>query len=664
MMGFSWLEANQAYLMAALAEVRKLLQQRCECLQKEAPPEKEAVDLKSPGEIAGKMTAPPSLENLCRTFNLSPFERLVLLLCAGIELDGTFAALCAAVQGDARRTFPTFGLALAVFPEAHWSALNPAAPLRFWRLVEVEKGESLSSSPLRIDERVLHYLTGVFHLDERLWGLIRTWISPDGLVLSHQRIADCIVKAWSRRQDRRAWPVIQLHGNEKISKRDIAAAACHELGLDLSFMSAQSLPTNPADLETTLRLWSREAALSSSALLLEYDEADISDPIRSSLLDSIIDQARGALFVSGRDRRKWADPFGLDFEVKKPTLAEQHEIWAGMMKKAGYITNGRLEPVVAQFNLDPRTIRAAGAEALGNDNGEGRSREPSASADTLIWDACRKQSRPKLDDMSMRIESSATWEDFVLPEQQIQILRNIAAHLRQRVRVYEQWGFAAKSARGLGVSALFVGESGTGKTMAAEVLANELRLDLYRIDLSQVVSKYIGETEKNLRRVFDAAEDGGAILLFDEADALFGKRSEVKDSHDRYANIEISYLLQRMEAYRGLAILTTNMKNALDAAFLRRLRFIVNFPFPDATQRAEIWQRIFPRRTPIENLDFAKLSRLNVAGGNIRNIALNAAFLAADAGEPVRMGHILSAARSEYSKIEKPLSPSEISGWQ
>jgi SpoVK/Ycf46/Vps4 family AAA+-type ATPase len=199
--------------------------------------------------------------------------------------------------------------------------------------------------------------------------------------------------------------------------------------------------------------------------------------------------------------------------------------------------------------------------------------------------------------------------------------------------------------------------------MAAEVLARELRLDLYRIDLSQVVSKYIGETEKNLRRVFDAAEGGGAILLFDEADALFGKRSEVKDSHDRYANIEVSYLLQRMEAYRGLAILTTNVKNALDPAFLRRLRFVVSFPFPDAAQREEIWRRVFPSRTPTEGLEAARLARLNVAGGNIRNIALQAAFLAAGAGEPVRMPHVLCAARGEYAKLEKTLTEAEIGGW-
>jgi len=199
--------------------------------------------------------------------------------------------------------------------------------------------------------------------------------------------------------------------------------------------------------------------------------------------------------------------------------------------------------------------------------------------------------------------------------------------------------------------------------MASEVLANELRLDLYRIDLSRVVSKYIGETEKNLSRVFDAAEEGGAILLFDEADALFGKRSDVKDSHDRYANIEVSYLLQRMEAYRGLAVLTTNRKEALDTAFLRRIRFSVEFPFPDAAHREEIWRRVFPKQTPTQDLRPDRLARLNAAGGNIHNIALGAAFLAADASEPVGMSHLLTAARHEFAKLERPLADSEVAGW-
>jgi SpoVK/Ycf46/Vps4 family AAA+-type ATPase len=280
-----------------------------------------------------------------------------------------------------------------------------------------------------------------------------------------------------------------------------------------------------------------------------------------------------------------------------------------------------------------------------------------------LWDACRVHSRPRLEGLAQRIEPAAIWDQLVLPEKQLQTLRQIAIHVRRRAKVYQSWGFASQGSRGLGISAVFAGPSGTGKTMAAEVLANELRLDLFRIDLSQVVSKYIGETEKNLRRVFDAADAGAAILLFDEADALFGKRSEVKDSHDRFANIEISYLLQRMETYRGLAVLTTNRKSALDQAFLRRIRFAVEFPFPEAPQRAEIWRRVFPLATPTEGLRIDSLARLNAAGGHIRNIAMGAAFLAADADEPVRMSHLLSAARSEFAKLERPLTDAEVAGW-
>src|SRR5918995_3604763 len=233
----------------------------------------------------------------------------------------------------------------------------------------------------------------------------------------------------------------------------------------------------------------------------------------------------------------------------------------------------------------------------------------------------------------------------------------------RRARAYGDWGFAAKGERGLGISALFAGPSGTGKTMAAEVLAAELRLDLFRVDLSQVVSKYIGETEKNLGKLFAAAEGGGVILLFDEADALFGKRSEVRDSHDRYANIEVSYLLQRMEAYDGLAILTTNLKGALDAAFLRRVRFGVQFPFPDAEARAAIWRGVFPPQTPVAGLDVAKLAQLSVAGGNIRNIALNAAFIAAEEAGALGMRHLLQAARTEGARLARSLSDAEVRGW-
>jgi SpoVK/Ycf46/Vps4 family AAA+-type ATPase len=320
--------------------------------------------------------------------------------------------------------------------------------------------------------------------------------------------------------------------------------------------------------------------------------------------------------------------------------------------------NGQTRQIAELFHLDPTAIRATAAEF------SSRVGEHSGDAGSLLWELSRARARPRLEHLTERVTTSVSWDMLVLPEAQAQMVREIAAHARWRGRVYREWGFGHGNARGLGISALFSGPSGTGKSMTAEVLACDLGLDLYRIDLSRVVSKYIGETERNLGTVFDEAEGAGAILLFDEADALFGKRSEVKDSHDRYANLEISYLLQRMEAYDGLAILTTNQRSALDPAFLRRIRFVVQFPFPDAAARAEIWKRTFPREAPTEGLDYERLSGLNVAGGNIRNMALNAAFHAAATGSPVRMEHVLLAARAEYAKLERPLPEAEVRGWR
>jgi SpoVK/Ycf46/Vps4 family AAA+-type ATPase len=231
------------------------------------------------------------------------------------------------------------------------------------------------------------------------------------------------------------------------------------------------------------------------------------------------------------------------------------------------------------------------------------------------------------------LEPRASWDDLVLPETQLAQLRALVAGVRHRSTVLDEWGFRERSARGLGTAALFAGPSGTGKTLAAEVIAGELALDLVVVDLSQVVSKYIGESEKNLGRVFDAAEDSAAVLLFDEADTLFGKRTEVRDSHDRYANLEVGYLLQRIEAFRGLAILTTNARSAIDQAFLRRLRAVVTFPYPDHALREALWRRAFPDRTPAQGLDPRRLAAIDLPGGGIAAAALTAAYLGAERGE-------------------------------
>jgi hypothetical protein len=659
----NWLAANQRHLTAALAGVRAALERH---VAKSGETEAVGQIGSAPAiQLETDMADPPPLERLCTIFGLSSFERDLLLLCAGVEFDAAFAPLCAAAQGDPLRTYPTFSLALAALAEPHWSALTPAAPLRRWRLIEVGAGSALSLSPLRIDENVLHYLAGVRQIDERLSGLVQE-VAVDGtLVPSHVALADQIADIWSRAEDAAVLPVVQLCGAEAGDRRQIAAAACATLGLGLCVLVAPAIPLAPAESVLLTRLWEREAALGESGLLLECDDIDPAEAVREQAIGRLIDGVVGPLLVAGDRRRRLAHRPLLTFDVPRPTATEQRAVWHDALGAAASGLNGHVAALTSQFNLSTATIRTAGAQIRSKiesrmDDLPSTDLRPLADA---LWDSCRAQARPRLDHLAQRIEPAADWNDLVLPETQRQLLREMATHVRRRVTVYESWGFANKGARGLGISVLFSGASGTGKTMAAEVLANELRLDLYRIDLSSVVSKYIGETEKNLRRVFDAAEVGGAVLLFDEADALFGKRSEVKDSHDRYANIEVSYLLQRMEAYRGLAILTTNMKDALDHAFLRRIRFVVQFPFPDTGQRAEIWRRIFPASTPTEDLDVDRLARLNVAGGNIRNIALHAAFLAADVGEPVRMTHLLRAAQGEYTKLEKPLTETEIRGW-
>jgi SpoVK/Ycf46/Vps4 family AAA+-type ATPase len=343
--------------------------------------------------------------------------------------------------------------------------------------------------------------------------------------------------------------------------------------------------------------------------------------------------------------------------VFRPLPAEQRAIWRAELGDGAGLADADLERLTAHFQLTAGEIADAASDAR-------QTVRTGATPAVAVWRACRVQARGGLEQLAQRIWSETKWDGLVLPTAQVQLLREIAAQVRHRATVHERWQFNAGGPRGLGVSALFAGESGTGKTLAAEVLANDLDLDLYRIDLSSVVSKYIGETEKNLKAVFDAAQSSGAILLFDEADALFGKRSEVKDSHDRYANIEVGYLLQRIESYRGLAILTTNMKGLLDNAFLRRIRFVVQFPFPHADLRRDIWQRVFPAALPLDGVRFDQLARLNVAGGNIRNIALNAAFLAAADGQRVTMTHLLHATQVECAKLEKPLTEAEIGGWR
>jgi hypothetical protein len=631
----SWIEANQAYLAAEFARLKGRLH-----------PEAEGSATEDLGCATGEWESPPAIDRICDLFDLSLFERELLLLCAGVEMDSLLAEHCAEAQGRPGKTHATFGLAIACLPDPHWSALTPSRPLRRLRMLEVQGAGNLTSAPLRIDERILHYLAGLNVLDPRLESLLRMSPAPEWLAEEHQSVAAHVTRLVASYAP--YCPLVHLCGDDPLGQEDIAASVARDAKSQLFVVKADDLPAIGPDSEQFLVLWERESQLLSGALLIQCANSGL-----SSSASRLVEWLQGLVFLASREPVRLTRAF-IRVDANKPRPVAQKELWQKALGAAARNLNATVDDLSEQFRLSARMIFSTGSLLAS----EERPLQPED-----LWNACRALARPKLEDLAQRIVPCATWDDIVLPEPQMRTLRQLAAQVRYRLTVYETWGFAAKGRRGLGVSALFTGASGTGKTMAAEVLARELSLDLYRIDLSAVVSKYIGETEKNLKQVFDAAEEGGALLLFDEADALFGKRSEVRDSHDRYANIEVGYLLQKMEAYQGLAILTTNLKSSFDTSFQRRLRFTVNFPFPDAAQREAIWRKVFPDATPTQGLDHKKLAQLNVTGGSIRNIALNAAFLAAELGTPVQMANLLEASRLEAQKMERPLADSEIRGW-
>jgi ATPase family associated with various cellular activities (AAA) len=702
-----WQTANDAHLEAALLWLRLRLAQQAGPLpagmiaapskperrgwfRRENPPgpaDLPPTKTVSADEVAEAATAlaarenvdpPPALIILARRFELSTFERQVLLLCAAMELDTRIAALCARARDDGNRPYPTFALALALFEGPTWDALSPERPLRFWRLIEISQpgGQPLTASPLRADERIVSYIKGLNYLDDRLNPLLAPFdLLDDGgeLPPSQQGMVDAILRQLKRPTGAPRFPVIQLVGPDSPSKQLIARQAANALGLLLYRLPVGSLPTGAAELDTMARLWQRESMLLPIALYVDsHDSTGAASDAHAFAVGRLLTRIGSLTFLDSGDTTtsEWDRAKSLlVLDVAKPTPSEQQQAWTAALASAATATGANVfadapARLAGQFNVSLSTIRQLAKIAIADSADASAAAAPPASdlrspVDRL-WDACLGTTRPRLDTLAQRLDAKATWNDIVLPQEAVNLLRQISAQVGQRSKVYEDWGFHSRMNRGLGISALFTGESGTGKTMAAEVIANDLRLNLYRIDLSAVVSKYIGETEKNLRRLFDAAEDGGAILFFDEADALFGKRSEVKDSHDRYANIEINYLLQRMEAYRGLAILATNMKSALDSAFARRLRFVVNFSFPGQAERRAMWQNAFPPNTPATGIDVDRLSRLNLTGGSIHNIALNAAFLAASANTPITMPVVLDAARSELRKLERPINEADF----
>ncbi|HKI33531.1 MAG TPA: ATP-binding protein [Gemmataceae bacterium] len=634
--------------------------------------------------LAGEPVGGASLAWLARRFDLSCFDLDIVLIALAPEIDLRYERLYAYLQDDVTRRRPSVDLALNLLGASaderlarrrHFVSDAPLFRNGLARL-EAEPNHSPSSSlalAIALDGQVVRLLLDLPGLDSRLAGFCRL-LQPgeleDGPSLDPQRDR-ALATLTGRAQAERTPLRLYFQGPRGAGCRRAAARLAGQLVVNLLTVDlAAALAADPA-FAWVPGVVTREAAFQGAILYLDgWDALDGDD---QSLPRRRLAEALGSMpevtIVAGPSPWPSGAPDVTAVPFDRPDFARRRAAWESSLGRAGVAVDGaRLDGLAGRFKLGAGQIAAAVASARNQARWlaarEGRPESAAAPATGDLFGAARAQSGHELASLARKVEPRAAWDDLVLPDDALAQLREIAQRVALQYRVWDDWGFGRGPARGRGVNALFAGPPGTGKTMAAEVLAGELGLALYKIDLSRVVSKWVGETEKHLDCLFTAAEDSNAILLFDEADALFGKRSEVRDAHDRYANIETSYLLQKMEQYEGVALLATNMLGNLDEAFTRRLAFTVHFPFPDEAMRLRLWCGVWPHEVPLaDDVDFAALAaRFKLSGAHVKNVALAAAFLAAADGGPVRASHLLHAVRREYQKMGKVLSDAELRG--
>ena len=616
-----------------------------------------------------------SLPTLSRLFQLNPLEEQCLIMGLAPEIGRQYEKVFAFLQDDVTRKQPSVDLVLNVLCPTLTdkltarSSFTPASPLLYYQLIQLttrsdEHPVPLISRCFKLDDRIVDALIGSQQLDARLSQVCELIIGAnesDPAVLSHEDKEPLgrYIREHFGRPASRPPLVLYLHGRYGSGRQAMASWVCQQLGFPLLLTDVKKLLEAPLPFADMVRLVCRETVLQPAALCLENVDVLLGqDNAAASQMQTLcneIETFSSLTFLLGPQPWTPQSLFRhsrfLAIACPSPDEATRNAFWMQHLHEQSHdLTDDQVVELASKFQLTSGQIQDALRDALNLASW----RDPEAEHLTMddLHTASQHQSSQALGGLAQKIMPHYDWTDIVLPDDQLRQLREIAHHVKYKHKVMSEWGFGNKFSLGYGVTALFAGPSGTGKTMAAEVLANELALVLYKIDLSGVVSKYIGETEKNLNRIFDAANDSNAILFFDEADALFGKRSEVKDAHDRYANIEIAYLLQKMEEYSGIVILTTNLQKNMDDAFLRRIRFIINFPFPDETYREKIWLNIFPAPTPVSpEINFSELAKkIKLSGGNIKNISLRAAYMAAEQNQDIQLEHLIAASKYELKK--------------
>jgi hypothetical protein len=611
----------------------------------------------------GQLASGAPFEAIRELYGLSNLELDALLLALAPEVDLRYERIFAYLHDDVSRRRPSVDLILSVVSDsaadklARREMFSGSSPLIVNRLIRLA-GDELA--PFGRHEVVLDASVCGFLLGQR--GLAASVSRFAQLVEAPARSgpADAGLVQLARRAAAGKLPLpVHFRGADEDEKSAAANALAAELGVPLVIADIARAARHTHDLEDWLDDLSRAAFLRQAIVYLRTIDWPSDNATRETALNAlgrfrgITIVSVGQNFVPGASARG-----GITIAFETLPWPERRRTW----EEALSARDLHPQPVAVDaltecFPFSYSQIQDA-VETASN-LAEYR-RETKAVEH--VFEACRMRSGNELGTLTRRVTPAHSWSDIVLPQETLDQLHEICRRVIRRHQVQEEWGFARKLSGGKGINALFHGHSGTGKTMAAEVVARELRLDLYKIELAGVVSKYIGETEKNLDRIFRAAENANAILLFDEADALFGKRSEVRDSHDRYANLEISYLLQKMEQHEGISILATNLRQNLDDAFLRRLAFIIPFPFPDEVSRRGIWAGIWPVETPLApdvNTNWLG-TRFLLSGGNIRNAALAAAYHAAEEGSAVTISHVLRAVSTEFHKMGRVLTPAEL----